>query len=140
MIIYLSIMLLVLNVRQIETPRTEPVLMRVTCYLPTGNKTASGVYPKEGMCASNRENLGKYAVVYDQEGEMIGIYLCADTGSNKKLKNGTAIDIYRDDMESAKAFIKAHGDFQYVAIVDKEEAVEIAKEKIKLARTGNKEN
>lgn len=38
--------------------------VRCTCYLPTGNPTASGVYPYEGVIASNRDHLGQTAALY----------------------------------------------------------------------------
>ena len=96
----------------------EPELMRVTCYTWTGNKTASGCYPYEGICASNEENLGKVALVYDKEMVLIGIYEIKDTGSAESLKNGTSIDIYFDTLEDCENFIKEHGDYQYVRIID----------------------
>ena len=96
----------------------EPELMRVTCYTWTGNKTASGCYPYEGICASNEENLGKVAIVYDKDMVLIDIYEIKDTGSAERLKNGTSIDIYFDTLEDCENFIQQHGDYQYVRIIE----------------------
>ena len=85
--------------------------LRCTCYLPTGNKTADGSIPYEGICASNREHLGQVAVVYDLDMNFIGYFECRDTGSHKGLVNGTRIDIYRDSEEGVKKWQKEVGDY-----------------------------
>lgn len=98
---------------RIELPKKQQV--RCTCYLPTGNRTADGTIPYEGICASNREHLGDIALIWSMEGEWIGYFECRDIGGNFKLQNGTAIDIYRDNMSEAKEWIATYGD--YVQIV-----------------------
>lgn len=95
----------------------EPVKMRVTCYLPTGNKTADGTVPYEGICAARREDLGKVAVVYDLEMNLIGFFEVRDTGGAASLKNGTSIDIFRDNMGRAREWIAAYGDYCYVQMI-----------------------
>ena len=87
--------------------------VRCTCYLPTGNKTADGTVPYEGICASNREHLGDVAVLYSMKGEFIGFFECRDVGGHRKLRNGTAIDIYRDSMDRAFEWIGEYGDYVY---------------------------
>ena len=47
--------------------------VRCTCYTPTGNATASGIMPYEGICASNHEHMGWTARIYTLEGELIGV-------------------------------------------------------------------
>lgn len=102
---------------QIEPQDLHPPIhaeyQRVTCYVWTGSRTASGVYPAEGMCASSRANIGRTAYVYDKDGTLIGSYLCTDTGGAKRLKRGE-VDIYRDDMSRAKEWIRTYGDYCYV--------------------------
>lgn len=88
--------------------------VRCTCYLPTGNKTADGTVPYEGICASNRDHLGDVAVLYSVKGELIGFFECRDIGGNAKLRNGTAVDIYRDNMDRAWEWVGTWGDYVYV--------------------------
>lgn len=88
--------------------------VRCTCYLPTGNKTADGTVPYEGVCASNREHLGDVAVLYSVNGEFIGFFECRDVGGHRKLRNGTAVDIYRDSLDRAWEWVGEHGDYVYV--------------------------
>lgn len=88
--------------------------VRCTCYLPTGNKTADGTVPYEGICASNRDHLGDVAVLYSVDGEFIGFFECRDVGGHRKLRNGTAIDIYRDSMDRAYEWIGEWGDYVYI--------------------------
>ena len=88
--------------------------VRCTCYLPTGNKTADGTVPYEGICASNRDHLGDVAVLYSCDGEFIGFFECRDVGGHRKLRNGTAIDIYRDSMDRAWEWVGEWGDYVYV--------------------------
>lgn len=88
--------------------------VRCTCYLPTGNKTADGTVPYEGICASNIDHLGDVAVLYSCDGEFIGFFECKDIGGHRNLRNGTAIDIYRDSMDRAWEWVGEWGDYVYV--------------------------
>lgn len=88
--------------------------VRCTCYLPTGNKTADGTVPYEGIIASNREHLGDVALLYSLDGEFIGFFECRDIGGHQKLRNGTAIDIYRDSMDRAWEWVGEWGDYVYI--------------------------
>ena len=101
-------------------PFVEPELMRVTCYVPTGNPTCTGVMPFEGGCAAKREWVGCVAVVYDRDMNLIGFYTINDTGGHKRIKNGTSIDIFRNNMDRARAWVKEYGDYMYVQIIDAE--------------------
>lgn len=101
-----------------EPVYTEPVKMRVTCYLPTGNRTADGTVPYEGICAARRQDLGKVAVVYDMDMQMIGFFEVRDTGGHPRLKNGTSIDIFRDNMDRAQEWIATYGDYCYVQLIE----------------------
>lgn len=98
----------------------EPVKMRVTCYLPTGNHTASGCYPFIGSCAGRKEDIGKIAVLYNLDGTYVGMYEIRDCGGSYTLRNGLSIDVYQNTMSDAKAWIKEHGDYMLVSIIEAE--------------------
>lgn len=91
-------------------------LVRCTCYVATGNRTASGVYPYEGIVAGTGEHLenGDVAVLYTRDMEFIGCFECRDTGGDPRIQNGTRIDIYRDSLERAYEWVGTYGDFVYV--------------------------
>lgn len=92
--------------------------LRCTCYLPTGNKTASGCYPYEGIIAANKERLGQVAALYTEDMEFIGYFECKDVGGHKGLKNGTRIDVYRDNMDGVNEWANNYGDYVYIKWID----------------------
>ena len=94
--------------------------VRCTCYLPTGNRTADGTVPYEGIVASNRDHLGDICLLFDMDGNPIGMYECRDIGGHRKLQNGTAIDVYRDNMERAKEWVRTYGDYIQIIWIDAE--------------------
>ena len=89
-------------------------LIRCTCYTPTGNKTADGAIPYEGICASNREHLGQVAVVYDMDMNFIGFFEVRDLGGHEDLQNGSRIDIYRDTTQGVREWQQTVGDYVVV--------------------------
>lgn len=94
----------------------------LSCYLPTGNHCADGTTPHEGVVSSNREHLGDVCIIYDPEMLTPEIVLeCHDIGGNAKLRNGTAIDVFKPTMEEAMAMKKKYGDYVWVKWIDKEE-------------------
>lgn len=93
----------------------EAQTVRCTCYLPTGNRTADGTVPYEGIIAANREHLGDMAILLTLEGEYIAMMECRDCGGSKMLRNGTAIDVFREDMDAALEWVEMYGD--YVQII-----------------------
>lgn len=93
----------------------EPQTVRATCYVATGNRTADGTVPYEGIIASNREHLGDMALLYTMDGAFIGFFECRDVGGHHMLKNGTAIDVFRDSMDRAYEWVGEYGD--YVQII-----------------------
>lgn len=95
-----------------ETINAERI--RCTCYIPTGNKTASGVYPYEGIIASNKEHLGQSCILYDENMKIIGYFECKDTGGHPGLKNGTRIDVYRDTLQRCYDWVDTYGDYVYI--------------------------
>lgn len=93
--------------------------VRCTCYLPTGNKTASGVDPYEGSFAASRDRLGQWAKLYNEDMEFIGYFKCEDTGGHKGLKNGSRIDVYRNTMDGVKDWVNTYGDYVYIEWVER---------------------
>lgn len=98
----------------------EPQTVRCTCYLQTGCRTADGTVPYEGIIASNRAHLGDMAMLYTVDGEYIGMFECRDIGGNRKLRNGTAIDVYREDIEAAWEWVHTYGEYVQVIWVKAE--------------------
>lgn len=88
--------------------------VKFTYYIWTGNKTASGVYPIIGMCASNREHLGDIAALYDKDKDFIGYFEATDTGGTEGLKKGYVIDVFAYDMETVYKFAEEYGTEGYV--------------------------
>ncbi len=89
--------------------------VRCTCYLPTGNRTYDGTVPYEGIIASNKEHLGDMCMIFDMDGNFIALMEARDCGGHKMLRNGTAIDVFRDNLDRAKEWVRTYGD--YVQIV-----------------------
>lgn len=79
----------------------EPVRMEATAY-DYGKLTAAGVPVREGICAGKREWIGKTAVIYNNQMELIGIYEILDTGGDERIRNGTCLDIYIPDEQRCK--------------------------------------
>lgn len=92
-------------------PSSDAYKVRCTCYIPTGNRTASGIYPYEGIIATNREHLGESAMLFTVDGEFIGYFDSMDTGGHEGLKNGTRIDVYRDTLDGAYDWVNTYGDY-----------------------------
>lgn len=110
-------------------PESQPNLedfrkMTLTCYLPTGNKTASGIVPHYGIAAAKREWIGKTALVYERTednemGEFIGKFDIQDTGGSRGIKNGNVIDIFCETREDCLPTQKV-----YVYLQDPEQSYE----------------
>lgn len=96
---------------------SEPTRIRCTCY-SMGTVTASGEPVREGYISGKREWMGKTAVLYDMDMNVIGFYEFKDTGSAKSLKNGTSIDVYRSSLDRCHEWIKQYGDYVYIQIVE----------------------
>jgi 3D (Asp-Asp-Asp) domain-containing protein len=92
-------------------PSSDAYKVRCTCYIPTGNPTASGIYPHEGVIATNRQHLGESAMLFTLDGEFIGYFDSMDTGGHVGLKNGTRIDVYRDTLDRAYDWVATYGDY-----------------------------
>lgn len=75
---------------EIEAEVTMPV--KITGYCLKG-KTASGEETRPGICAYRPKDIGKTAIVYDSEKNLIGIYEVKDTGK-QSIKDGYVLDIW----------------------------------------------
>lgn len=72
-----------------------------TAYCETGDPTASGKWPREGVTVAVDSNvipLGSAVMIWDEGGEWMGIYEAQDTG---RLIKGRIIDIYIDKYTDA---------------------------------------
>lgn len=106
----------------------QPTRIRCTCYTSTeGSVTASGENVREGIVAGKREWLGKTAILYDLNMNIIGIFEFKDTGAGidtdgdgkgDSIKNGKSIDVYRDTLEGCHEWIKLFGDYVMLQIVE----------------------
>ena len=92
----------------------EPQEVKISCYLPTGNRTYSGQTPYVGGAAVNKEHLGQTAMLLDSEYRFIAFLEINDIGGNSLLKQGKAIDVFQETIEDARRFISENGDHGYV--------------------------
>lgn len=103
----------------------DPKLLRCTVYTaPEGAITADGSTPREGVVAGMSSWLDCACVIYENNdgkiGDLIGIYEVRDTGGAEWLKNGKAVDIYRDNLDRCNEWIDTYGDYCYVQIIKAE--------------------
>lgn len=108
-----------------------PTKIRCTCYTSTeGSVTASGDQVREGIIAGKRSWLGKVAILYDLDMNIIGFYEFKDTGAGidtdgdgkgDSIKNGKSVDVYRDTYARCKEWVKTYGDYVYMQIVEVEQ-------------------
>ncbi len=93
----------------------------LSCYLPTGNNCADGTPPVEGVVSSNREHLGMDCIVYDADLTAVMRLECRDIGGHKMLREGTAIDVYRDSLARAYELRDEYGLYVWVEWINREE-------------------
>lgn len=98
----------------------EPKKVRATCYIETGNPTASGVMPEEGMIAGRKEDIGKMAILYDEDMHYIGLFAITDTGG-EPIRQGKVIDVYRDSMDRVLEWHEEYGKYCYMQIINTKE-------------------
>ncbi|WP_343247752.1 3D domain-containing protein [Diplocloster hominis] len=75
-----------------QPPDTEAFMS--TAYCETGNPTASGKWPREGVTVAVDPDvipIGSAVMLWDEDGEWIGIYEAQDTG---RLIKGRIVDLY----------------------------------------------
>lgn len=75
-----------------------------------GSTTYTNEIPYEGGCAGSKEYIGKAVVLFqrlpgNKIGNIIGFYECNDTGGTEGIKNGTVIDVYKDDIDKCQEFM-----------------------------------
>lgn len=102
--------------------------IRCTCYTSTeGKVTASGEPVREGIIAGKREWMGKTAILYDMNMNVIGVFEFKDTGAGidtdgdgkgDSIKNGKSIDVYRDTLARCKEWIKTYSDYVFLQIIE----------------------
>lgn len=107
--------------------------IRATCYCHEGI-TASGQHTREGIIAGKKDWIGKAVALYrcsegDELGEFIGYFEILDTGAGidtdgdgkgDSIKRGKSIDIYKNTLDDAKAFVREYGDYVYMKLIDAE--------------------
>lgn len=92
--------------------------VKLSCYLATGNKTADGTVPYEGIISCNKEHLGQDCIMYDKDFVPVARFQCRDIGGHKLLREGRAIDVFRNSYERAVEFKKNYGEYVYILWVD----------------------
>lgn len=112
---FISIVGVALIAQALTKVPEDAKLMRVTCYTATGNHMANGEYPYEGCVAGKKEDIGKIAVIYNADMELIGEFEIKDTGG-KLIRSGKRLDVYRDTLERCYDWIGQYGDYCYVVI------------------------
>lgn len=98
------------------------VRVKVSCYYAEpGARTADGSVPIEGMVSSNTEHLGMDMVLYTDDLMPEARFQCTDIGGHALLRNGKAVDFYRDNYERCVSFVKSHSEFVWVQWIPREE-------------------
>jgi hypothetical protein len=101
------------------------VRIKISCYIAgPGAHTADGSIPIEGYCSGNKEHLGQDLILYDEDLIPVGRYEIRDVGGHPMLRNGTAIDFYRDSLERCYEFVADHGSYAYIKYVERGEKVD----------------
>lgn len=83
--------------------------MHMTYYTPescAGTITATGATVREGIAAVTAEHLGDCALIYTEDGELIGLYECLD-----KIGTGrsTVIDVWMPSNEAGQELVSKYG-------------------------------
>ena len=122
-VVAIALTVIVSQPARAQEPQLE--LMRVTCYCPEscpGTVTASGTKPRPNYtCGARKDLIGCIALVYEDDngqiGKFVGMYMVEDTGNAERIKSGKSIDVYQATLSDAKAYVKEHGDYQWVMFV-----------------------
>ncbi len=101
----------------IEEHHLEKV--RLSCYVaPEGARCADGTVPYEGVISCNTEHLGQSCIMYDLKLNVVALWECHDVGGNSLLKQGKAIDVYRDSMDRCYELVGRYGDYVYIEWIE----------------------
>ena len=79
----------------------DTVRFESTAYCETGDPTASGKWPREGVTVAVDPDvipIGSAVMIWGEDGEWMGIFEAQDTG---RLIKGRIIDIYMDEHRDA---------------------------------------
>lgn len=107
--------------------------IRATCYCEHG-LTYSGSYTREGIIAGRKEDIGDVAAIYAVAedggvGEFIGYFEVLDCGAGfdtdgdgkgDSTIKGRTIDVFRNNIDGVKSWIKRYGDFVYIKLIEAE--------------------
>lgn len=117
LIIVLYLMAARVDGAELQTIPEDAIRMKFTCYCPEsckGRITASGEPIREGIIAASADRLGQRAEVYLQDGTLLGLYECLDTGGNPDIKSGHVIDVWAPHIEKARQLMRVTGGECYV--------------------------
>lgn len=99
--------------------------VEMTYYTETSNTCANGKYPRNGICAYRKQDIGKCAIIYTLDYELIGYFEIYDTGygreeSNGKgtIQNGNCVDIFAENESFGRELIEQYGNKVLIQIVD----------------------
>lgn len=106
------------EVKYIEENDLEYVYL--SCYLPTGYNCADGTPPYEGVVSSNKEHLGQDCIIYDKNLVAVMRLECRDVGSDPRLVNGTAIDVFRSSYDRCLQLREELTDHVYIKWIPRE--------------------
>lgn len=94
--ILIALFLICLTAIRGEEVSAEDIRVQATAYCING-ETATGTQTREGIIAGHPDWYGKMVIVFEdiggEPGEVIGIYVCEDTGG-EPIRNGRVIDIW----------------------------------------------
>ena len=97
------------------------VRVKVSCYTAgEGAHTADGSVPIEGMVSSNKEHLGMDMILYTDELVPEARFQCTDIGGHSMLRAGTAVDFFRQDIDSCWSFVHSHSEYVWVKWIPRE--------------------
>ena len=102
--------------KAVETEH-EYITVECTAYTWTGNKCASGVYPKQGTTiAGKREWMGKRCRLYLENGTLVGTYTFQDTGYGRDgdILRGETIDLYLDSYNECIQWGRQNCYFEFI--------------------------
>ena len=104
-----------LLVSPLQVPQPQVIPVKITGYCLRG-KTASGIQTREGICAYRKEDIGKLAIIYNSNMELIGTYEIEDTGKGG-IRKGTVVDIWKATRKECYALTQ----YGFIEVVEKED-------------------
>ena len=126
---------LVIALSHIQSNATAAGLrkIRATCYCEHG-LTYSGSYTREGIIAGRKEDIGAVAAIYEVAddggvGDFIGYFEVMDCGAGfdtdgdgrgDSTIKGKTVDVFRNDIDGVKSWIRRYGDYVYIKIIHAE--------------------